>query len=186
MKQKKLIEFVKESHKKQFRKYTGLTYFTHLENVSKLACKYLSGKLIFEIAICHDILEDVKYTNVDEFLLFKKLKEFGYDDDEATYIVSHVTMLSNQYEKIRYPHLNRKERTTLEAKRLGEMNYIIQSIKYCDIIDNCKDIYKYDSKFGKVYIKEKQLFLEYMTNGNTELKIKAIETINKSLILINL
>jgi len=185
MKRKKLIEFVKDAHKKQLRKYTNLPYFTHLENVATLACEYLNNKLIFEIALCHDILEDKEETNINDFLLFKKLVEIGYDGDEATYIVSHVSMLSNQYEKIKYPHLNRKERTTLEAMRLGEMNYIIQSIKYCDIIDNCKNIYKYDEKFGKIYLKEKQLFIEYMSDGNEELKRKVIETINKSLILIH-
>jgi guanosine-3',5'-bis(diphosphate) 3'-pyrophosphohydrolase len=163
-KQEKLLDFVKGKHDGQKRKYTGNPYWNHLVHVAEIVNKYNPN--LIEIALCHDILED---TNCKEGELAKQLLDIGYDSLDIITITDSVIELTDKYTKDNYPNLNRGKRKLLEAKRLGSISYYSQTVKYADLIDNTKSITKYDHKFAKIYLKEKENTLRVMRNGDERL-----------------
>lgn len=62
--------------------------------------------------------------------------------------------------------MNRAERKRKEAIRLSYCNHEIQTIKYCDFIDNTSTIALYDKGFAKVYLAEKRYALSIMKSGD--------------------
>ena len=169
----KLIEFVKYYHRGQKRKYTNEPYYVHLENVGLMACEYIF--LGMEVGLCHDLLEDTNCTP-KELAMF--LLSIGYGSYETDRIVSMVIELTDVYTNKIYPEYNRKVRKELERKRLSEISEYSQTVKYCDIIDNCKTIFKYDPNFSKIYLKEKQELLLVMNKGDKDLLEEVYEIIN--------
>jgi len=149
---KRLLEFVKEHHEGQKRKYTGEEYFFHvLEVANGSESRVFLG---WEVGLCHDLIEDTDctYTELYEFLVTKYKCSRPY----AQYIVEGVRALTDVYTKEAYPELNRKDRKILEAKRLGNIDKDFQTIKYVDLIDNTASILEHDPKFSKVYLEEKK------------------------------
>jgi (p)ppGpp synthase/HD superfamily hydrolase len=170
-------EFVKESHKGQVRKYTGEPYHEHLQSVAVQACEYEHYPYTFEIAIGHDLVED---TEVTGYILRNRLTEFGYYQGEVNEIVNGIVDLSDHFTKESFPHNNRRYRKFYEARRLGDIPFYCQSIKYADLIDNTKSIVENDPKFARTYLMEKRDILNYMRKGNIDLLIKCCATIVQS------
>lgn len=163
-KQKQLFEFVKEKHKDQKRKHTNEPYHTHLYNVAEIVSAYESDCI--EIALCHDLFED---TNCNFNVLYKAMTDIGYERDFSYNVCSCVTELTDKFTKEEYPYLNRSKRKKNEAERLSKISAISQSVKYADLIDNTSSIAKYDKDFAKVYLKEKEVILSGMNQGNAML-----------------
>ena len=168
----RLQNFVQYKHRNQMRKYTGVPYYFHLNNVSTIAseCSYSLGK----IGLCHDLLED---TNCTENELAVFLLSIGYDLGETDFIVSCVVELTDEFTKDKYPELNRADRKKRERERLSGISPSAQTVKYADIIDNCRDIVENDPNFSKVYLEECSLLLETMDKGNKDLYKIALEMI---------
>lgn len=168
--QKELLIWVKAQHEGQKRKYTGHPYHTHLEAVAELATRYEKRyPFIYEIAICHDLLEDTD-SSFEELRLV--LQSIGYAGVDATTVAYAVLDLTDVYTKDRYPNLNRKIRKEKEAQRLGRIDFFIQSVKYADMIDNIKSIVQHDPSFAKVYLEEKKQLIDKMREGNVDLLIE--------------
>lgn len=150
--QNELLEFVKEQHAGQVRKYTGDPYHTHLQSVAALVSTH-EPNLPFgvEIALCHDLFED---TTCDGSDLLRFFREENYIFSEARFIVDRVLELTDQYTKEAFPSLNRATRKKLEAYRLGQTHYVSQTVKCFDIIDNRTSIVEHDPKFAQVYLRE--------------------------------
>lgn len=159
-----LLEFVKQKHGNQKRKYTGEPYFNHLIEVALIICQYIPA--LIETALCHDLLEDTDCT-FDE--LYNKMIEIGFNPNFSHDTCSFVVELTDVFTKEAYPELNRQKRKELEAERLGKISSLSQTVKYADLIDNTKSIFEHDKSFAKTYIKEKMRILELMTNGNKHL-----------------
>lgn len=174
-KQKLLLEYVKDCHGDQKRKYTGEPYWNHVYAVAEIVSFFHPEAL--EIALCHDLLED---TFVDAPELLRSLISIGYSNEDSIRIVSCVNDLTDVYTKENFPKLNRKERKKLESERLGKVNFISQSIKYADLIDNTKSIVEHDSGFAKVYLSEKRDILNQMRDGNPELLRMCEEALQES------
>jgi (p)ppGpp synthase/HD superfamily hydrolase len=172
----KLIEFVKQQHGDQVRKYTGEPYFNHLLAVAEMAdCKCDYG---FEIGLCHDLLEDTSCTDLE---LYTFLQNNGYNIEASEVILKAVVELTDIYTAENSPELNRKHRKHLEALRLHQIGYEAQTVKYCDLIDNGDSIALHDPSFAKVYLKEKSEILEGMNAGDYELYLKAKLTLHHNL-----
>lgn len=152
----KLVEFVKEYHKEQIRKYTGEAYFNHLLSVANMAEK-TGVSYGWEIGLCHDLLED---TNCDKQTLLYALIEFGYNPIVANFIVKHVVDLSDVFTSEAFPYLNRGIRKQCEALRLYTIDRVSQIIKCCDLIDNTSSIVEHDPGFAVKYIAEKREILK--------------------------
>lgn len=163
-KQQILLQYVKDSHVDQVRKYTGEPYWNHVYSVAKIIAE-IEPKGI-EIALCHDLFEDTEVQMPD---LLRFLTHSGYSNEDALFIVSGVNDLTDVFTKENYPTLNRKERKRLEAERLGKVNELSQTVKYADLIDNTKSITEHDEGFAKVYLSEKRQILDQMRRGNFDL-----------------
>lgn len=171
-KQKKLLDFVKQQHGDQQRKYSNEPYWHHVVSVAETASKRVDGAI--EIALCHDLFEDTPCSYQD---LQKKLGEIGYSKKEASEICDVTKELTDVYIKEDYPELNRKTRKEKEAKRLGKISSLGQSIKYADLIDNTSSIVENDRQFAKVYIQEAIAILDQMRKGNIHLLMDCCYTI---------
>lgn len=162
--QEELLAFVKIKHGDQKRKHTGEPYWTHLVSVASIVKPYAPKGV--EIALCHDLFED---TDCEENELRDFLTKNGYKDSEAALILKGALELTDQYVPKNFPQLNRKERKKLEAKRLGSISPLAQTVKYADLIDNTSSIVVQDPNFSKVYLREKQDILSVMRAGNSDL-----------------
>lgn len=159
--QASLYAFCVLHHHTQKRKYTGEPYINHCIAVAEMA----DGLCDFgwEIGMCHDLIEDTECGGIE---LQKALKRFGYSSEDSDFILVCVMELTDMYTPENYPKLNRKERKSLEAKRLHKIRYESQTVKYCDLIDNTKSIVDNDKGFAIKYIAEKREILSGMKDGN--------------------
>jgi len=176
--QEKLLQFVKEQHGEQVRKYTGEPYWHHLVSVAELADKYLLEDGVIEIALCHDLFEDTPCT---QNKLESALLSYGYSSSEAIFISNGAVDLTDKFTPEYYPKFNRQQRKIMEAERLGEIHPLSQSIKYADLIDNTISIVKYDKGFAVKYLQEKIRVLDKMRNGNINLLIDCCYTLKNAL-----
>lgn len=152
------MEFAREVHKDQVRKYTNNPYFDHLAEVVGIAMSVawnhpnIHPDKYMATAWLHDCVED---QGVSEEIL---VAEFG------TVIASGVLWLSDLEKG------NRATRKKLSRERLAEAPNWIQTIKCADLISNTSSIVKHDPDFAKVYLKEKRLLLEVMTKADPRLR----------------
>jgi len=175
--QERLLQFVKEQHGEQVRKYTGEPYWHHLVSVAEIVSKYEPDGI--EIAMCHDLHEDTKCSSIN---LYSFLLEIGYDGGEANIISDGAIELTDEFTSEKYPKLNREARKIKEAERLSNISRLSQSVKYADLIDNTSSIVKYDKGFAKTYLQEKIRTLDQMRGGNINLLIDCCHILKNSLI----
>lgn len=171
-----MLAFVKEQHGDQMRKYTAEPYWHHVVKVAEIANKRVEGAV--EIAFCHDLLEDTK-CNYDALYAF--LQSIEYSKEESREICKVVKELTDVFIKEDFPHLNRRKRKINEAKRLGSISELGQSVKYADLIDNTSSIIENDYQFSKVYLKEAIDILDKMRKGNIFLLIDCCYAIKQSM-----
>ena len=167
--QNKLLDFVKEQHTDQVRKYTGNPYWEHCYDVGMIANVDSEHGLNMEIGFCHDLFEDTKCTSIE---LLNFLMDNGYTKSEAGIIVSGTTDLTDIYTKENFPHLNRKSRKIYESYRLGKIPSDSQTVKYADLISNTSSIVECDPNFAETYIREKHMILDKMRKGQIDLLIQ--------------
>lgn len=156
MNRDKLIEFVKEAHGEQKRKYTGDPYFVHLIAVANAAEK-TGVNYGWEIGLCHDLLEDTPFNGHS---LVVHLHRSAYGDQAIKFISESVIELTDVFTVEAYPYLNRAIRKQCEALRLGTVSRTSQIIKCCDLIDNTSSIVQHDPGFAVKYIAEKREILK--------------------------
>lgn len=169
-----LLEFVKHAHTDQQRKYTNEPYWTHPYAVAELVSKYPHRPGSIEIALCHDLFED---TWVTYDLLKEELDRLNYSVIDQIFILKGVEELTDILTPEKYQHMNRKERKSFEAHRLGKIHGDFQTIKYADLIHNTQSIVKYDKSFAKTYIPEKRQMLNLMRNGQIDLFVECYKTL---------
>ena len=170
--QLQILEFAKKWHGDQKRKYTGEPYWYHLVNVAKLAHTHNLDNISTCAAILHDLVEDTKMTTKD---LLGELDLLNFNVGECFAISYFVSQLTSKYSSKEFPNIKRSKRKKLEAERLIQISATAQSLKYCDIIDNCKDIKELDPVFAEKYLAEKRYVLKGMNKGNEELYQKALD-----------
>lgn len=145
------MQFAREVHKDQVRKYTGNPYADHLAEVAGITATVLSDDVSIAIAWLHDCVED-QGVSIEHLCNI-----FGFG------VAKGVQLLSDLEEG------NRKERKHLSRERLAAAPGFIQTIKCADLISNTRSIVKYDGKFAKVYLEEKRLLLDVLTKADKEL-----------------
>lgn len=169
-----LLNFVKEAHNGQLRKYTNDPYWTHPYAVAEMVSKYPHRPGSIEIAFCHDLFEDT-FVTYDE--LKAELNRLNYSTIDQIFILKGVEELTDILTPEKYDHMNRKERKSFEAHRLGKIHGDYQTIKYADLIHNTSSIVKYDKGFAKTYIKEKEEMLNLMRNGQIDLFVECYKSL---------
>jgi hypothetical protein len=175
--QRKLFDKAIELHGNQKRKYTGEPYYVHLaEVIGILRLCAADGESLpkgfIEVAICHDLLEDVPFCNTLYLSeLFFELSEKKPFDFDKTAVIEAIEWLTEKYTSKDYLNLNRKERKILENDRLSgffdSLNEyyndpcfeIVGCVKLADMISNTISISEHDPSFAKVYLQEKKHLL---------------------------
>lgn len=114
----------------------------------------------------HDVVEDTSF-GIDVIL-----EQFG---PTVARFVDDVTNKPND------DMSNRITRKINECKRLSAICEESQTIKIADIISNIRSIAKYDPKFAKIYLKEKEMALDVLTKGNPILWKMANQIIQENL-----
>lgn len=173
----KVKDFADKAHGEQKRKYSPERYIVHPERVMKHCQQHTSSLPVLAAALLHDVLEDttVKQRELHQFLCSVMSK------DDAVKTTQLVEELTDVYTKTKYPRLNRRKRKQKEANRIEKTSPESQTIKYADIIDNCKEITIHDPEFAGLFLCECKMLLKRIPNGNKELLQKAIETVENCL-----
>lgn len=174
---KKVRDYADKAHGNQQRKYSPERYIVHPVRVMEL-CRPHTDKLpVLAAALLHDVLEDTPVTKerLREYLLTLMVEE------EANETVLLVVELTDIYTKTAHPRWNRKKRKRKEAERIQKTSGDSQTVKYADIIDNCREIVQHDPDFAKVFLRECKNLLTVMQKGNETLYRLAIDTVNNCL-----
>lgn len=171
--------WVRDQHAGQMRKYTNTPYFGHCVEVARLVSKVPDCDLAMVCtALGHDLLEDTPNTvgSIREALM-----QFDFDSFDIGLILHGITSLTNTFTWTRFRDKNRFERLEMYLNWLehNTKSYPwIQTIKYADIIDNCRNIRELDPTFAETYLEEKRRTLAVLTGGDPELYGMALNIIN--------
>ena len=171
--------WVEEQHEGQKRKYSETPYFGHCIKVARLVANTPDCDLVtLCTALGHDLLEDTPNT---EGSISEALQKFGFDSFDVGLIMHGITSLTNTFTSTRFPDKNRIERLDMylnQLKHNTELYPWIHTIKYADIIDNCRNIRELDPTFAETYLEEKRLTLAVLTGGDPKLYQLALNIVN--------
>jgi len=142
------MQFAREVHKNQVRKYTGNPYTDHLAEVAGIASTVRGEEEVIAVAWLHDCIEDQGCTRAQLMDLFGEV------------VASGVYLLSDLEDG------NRKERKAASRRRLAISPDWVQTIKVADLISNTSSIVKHDPKFAELYLEEKRLLLDVLTKAD--------------------
>jgi guanosine-3',5'-bis(diphosphate) 3'-pyrophosphohydrolase len=156
------MQFAREVHKDQRRKYTNEPYFGHLAEVAGIVAAALVDKSgVFSTSVGREIAVAVAW-------LHDCVEDQAVDigDLESRFgavVASGVFMLSDAETGIRVV------RKALSRDRLSRTPEWIQSIKCADLISNTSSIVEHDPKFAVTYLEEKRLLLDVLTKADPRL-----------------
>lgn len=161
--------FAREVHKNQKRKYTNNLYSDHLAEVAGIVSTVIWAfpcslhEAMLAVSWGHDSMEDQGITQAE------LTERFGI-------VVSRGIFLLSDLEEG-----NRATRKALSRERLSKAPAWVQTIKCADLISNTSSIVQHDPDFAKVYLEEKRLSLEVMTEADPRLRELAFNQIKESL-----
>ncbi|CDY79409.1 GTP pyrophosphokinase, (p)ppGpp synthetase I [Caballeronia glathei] len=153
----KAMQFAREAHKNQVRKYTGNPYVDHLAEVAGIVAalgwphEETHPSTMVAVAWLHDCIEDQGVSSAH------LRSEFG------EIVAAGVVMLSD------LEFGNRAERKAASRARLAAAPAWVQTIKCADLISNTSSIVKHDPKFAVTYLEEKRLLLDVLTRADPRL-----------------
>lgn len=139
----------------QKRKYTDKAYWTHCEAVARMVKEtHGTDENMVCAAWLHDTVEDTQVSIQMILYLFGK---------DVADLVSGLTDVSKPTDG------NRAQRKAIDRAHTAEQSARCKTIKLCDLIDNAGSILQYDKEFAKVYVKEKELLLDVLKEGDVHL-----------------
>lgn len=147
--------FARQVHADQRRKYTLNPYADHLAEVAGIVAtvcgRHPDPQVTLAVSWLHDCIEDqsVALSSLNEM--------FGRD------VAQGVLLLSDLEQG------NRAERKAASRRRLAAAPGWVQDIKVADLISNTSSIVMHDAKFSLVYLEEKRLLLDVLTEASPEL-----------------
>lgn len=147
------------------RKYTNEPYINHPAAVVDLVRSVPHTPEMLAAAWLHDVVED---TAVELELIEA---EFG---SEVAQLVEMLTDVSHVNDGLRY------HRKAIDRAHTAKASPAAKTIKLADLIDNTKSIVERDPKFAEVYLAEKALLLEVLTEGDQTLWAMAHQMVGAS------
>lgn len=152
------FNFARDKHEGQKRKYTGDPYIVHPYEVAKIVSSVPHTAEMLCAALMHDCLEDTD-CEYDEIA-----HNFGF---EVANLVLDLTDISISSQG------NRATRKEIDRQHTAQASPQAKTIKLADLISNSQSIVKHDKEFAKVYIKEKELLLKVLKEGDPTLYARA-------------
>lgn len=159
------LGFAAEWHTGQYRKYSGEAYINHPVEVMNIVRSVPHTEDMLCAALMHDCVEDTQCSFEDIENLF------------GTNVASLVEMLTD----ISKPaDGNRALRKSIDRNHTAMASAEAKTIKLADLISNSKSICEHDKEFAKIYIKEKELLLEVLKEGDQTLWNQANDIVQKA------
>lgn len=157
--------FARNAHEGQLRKYTGQPYIVHPVEVMETVRSVGHTEDMLIAALLHDCVEDTEcsFSDIEDV--------FG---TEVALLVGWLTDVSLAGMG------NRAKRKEIDRKHTSKAPAAAKTIKLADLISNSKSILEHDKDFAKVYIKEKDLLLEVLTEGDPILYAQAKDIVEKA------
>ena len=138
----------------QVRKYKYDPYIVHPASVAKIVASVSDNEAMIAAAWLHDTVEDTTATIEDI------RAEFGKEISILVEMLTDVSVPSDG---------NRAKRKSIDRNHTALASPAAKTIKLADLIDNSSSIIEHDPKFAKVYLEEKRLLLEVLTQGDKSL-----------------
>lgn len=157
--------FAKNAHEGQVRKYTAEPYIVHPVEVMGIVQSVPHTEDMLCAALLHDVVEDCGVLLTEIFVAFGK---------NVGHMVNDLSDLSCPEDG------NRKVRKEIDRTWIAGAQQESKTIKLADLISNSKSICEHDKDFAKVYIKEKELLLEVLKEGDQTLWNQANEIVQKA------
>lgn len=168
------LKFATIAHKGQKRKYTEEAYIEHPKRVVKILKTVDHTTEMLAAAYLHDVVEDTPVSIQDIQRRFGK------------HVASLVRELTDEFEKAKYPELNRRARKEKEVLRQAKISPEAKTIKLADVIDNTRDIVKNDPGFARKYLREMYALTKALQGGDFNLLMKACYEVEKGRLELNL
>lgn len=144
-------EYATIKHEDQVRKYTGEPYISHPAAVADIVRGVPHTQAMLAAAWLHDTVEDTDAT------LQEVTDLFGIE------VGMYVEMLTD----VSKPEDGKRAfRKCLDCEHTAKAMPPAKTIKLADLIDNSDSIIARDPAFAKVYLKEKALLLQVLTEGD--------------------
>lgn len=138
-------------HTGQDRKYLHTPYISHPIAVMEIVREVSGDESILIAAVLHDVVEDT-------LIGLDQIKgEFG---DRVANLVDWLT------DKSKPEDGNRATRKEIDRDHIAASPPAAKTIKLADLIHNTGSIVKYDQDFARVYMKEKELLLDVLKDGD--------------------
>lgn len=156
------LHFASDARDGQKRKYTEEPYINHCINVSDIVrtARHWNNEMV-AAALLHDTVEDTETTIEDTETTIEDIRaNFG---DIVAIFVDGLTDISRPEDG------NRAVRKRIDREHLAKQLPPVQTIKVADLIDNTSTIVAYDPDFAKVYMNEKKLLLDVLTQADVGL-----------------
>jgi (p)ppGpp synthase/HD superfamily hydrolase len=171
-------EFAKAAHERinHKRKYTGESYFVHLEEVAGLVQSVGGDDAMIAAAFLHDTVEDVKSPEYTVTLAMLEA-QFGSDVSSLVEQLTDVSQLSQG---------NRSVRKAIDLAHTAQASARAKTIKLADLISNSRSIVQHDKAFAKMYIAEKERLLVVLKEGNPQLMSQAQEIVKAAKLILGM
>ena len=153
-------EFAIRAHKRidHRRKYNQQPYDVHLKAVADLVASVSDDPESLAAAWLHDVVEDTPAT-------FSEIeKAFGAG---VAGLVAELTDVSKPGDG------NRAVRKAIDRAHLAQASGRAKTVKLADVVDNCADICRHDTRFARVYVAEMGALLEVLGDGDPRLLKRA-------------
>ena len=148
----------------QRRKYTDEPYIVHPASVVRLVASVSHSPAMLAAAWLHDVVEDTPVT-------IEGIQEaFGSEVSELVDFLTDVSRPSDG---------NRQTRKAIDRDHIALAPISAKTIKLADLIDNTRSIVRYDPGFARIYLREKALLLEVLSDGDATLLSIAREQLSK-------
>ncbi len=163
---KKAAEFAEKAHSSvgQLRKFSGEPYIVHPAAVAQIVSSVTDDETVIAAAWLHDVVEDTPVT------LEEIAAEFG---DDVAYLVEAVTKV------IDGTVIGREKAAKINIDHCGKGDSRSKTIKLADTIHNLSDIANTDPAFAEVFVSEKKMLLNVLTQGDARLFQRASELIRE-------
>lgn len=161
----KAYEFAKKAHEGQKRKYTLEPYINHPIEVMQIVSTVPHTEEMLAAALLHDVVEDCGVISSTIF------KEFGL---WVGWYVEDLTDVSKPSDG------NRVKRKEIDRTHTQQADPNAKTIKLADLISNSRSIVNHDKDFACVYIKEKELLLEVLTESDATLYAQAKQIVEEA------
>lgn len=160
----KALKFATDAHAGQVRKYTGEPYINHPIEVMNIVKTVEHSECMLAAALLHDVVEDCGVKLSEIFELF------------GSRVAAYVDDLTDESKP---EDGNSARRKQIDRDHTEIALSHSKTIKLADLISNTKSICEHDKDFAKVYVKEKELLLEVLTEGDPVLYKQAYDLMLK-------